>query len=108
MKTFICVALAICAAARLSAQTIEPPPTASTPATGAEVEAFREEVRSLKKLVQPWQQQVKAQHPVTKKSSNPNHPPLPKNPEPKPAETATSPAPSASAPPLFPTTDTAV
>jgi len=81
MKTFICVALALCAAARLSAQTAEPPPAASTPATSAEVEALREEVRSLKELVQTLQQQVKDQQPVTEKSSNPNQPALPENPE---------------------------
>src|SRR3954449_9877696 len=107
MKIFICLALAVSAAACVSAQTAEPPPTANTPASSAEVQALREEVRSLKELVQTLQQQVKDQQPVTEKS-NPNQPALPENPETQTAATANSPAPSATAPPLFPTTDTAV
>jgi hypothetical protein len=105
MRKFICVALAVCAMARLFAQTAESPPAVSTPATTAEVEALRQEVKSLKELVQTLQQQVKEQQ-AAKSDSNP--PALPENPEPQTAETASSPAPSASAPPLFPTTDTAV
>jgi len=105
MRNLICVALAVCAAAHLSAQT----PEASTPATSAEVQALREEVRSLKELVQTLQQQVKDQQPVTEKTSA-NPPALPENPETQTAQTSSSPAPSppASAPPLFPTTDSAV
>jgi hypothetical protein len=107
MKILICVALAVSAAARLSAQTPAPPPAGTTPATSAEVEALRDEVRSLKELVQTLQQQVKDQQPATV-NSNPNQPALPVNPETQTAAIASSPAPSASAPPLFPTTDTAV
>jgi hypothetical protein len=104
MRNLIWVALAVGAAARLSAQTAEPPPVNSPPATTAEVQALREEVKSLKEMVQTLQQQVKNQQP-----NNSAPPPLPENPEPQTAETASSPAPSpASAPPLFPTTDSAV
>src|SRR6266478_4909887 len=96
MKNVICVALIVCAAARLSAQTAtESPPAVSTPASSAEVQALRDEVRSLKELVQTLQQQVKAQQPATENTETP-------------AEASASPVPSASAPPLFPTTDTAV
>src|SRR2546423_2285072 len=109
MKKSVYVAVAICAAARLSAQTTEPPPAISPPATSAEVQALREEVRSLKELVQTLQQQVKSQQPAAE-NANPNQPALPDNPETAAAETSASPAPSpnASAPPLFPTNDTAV
>jgi hypothetical protein len=103
MRNLICVAFAVCAAARLSAQT----PEASTPATSAEVQALREEVRSLKELVQTLQQQVKAQQPATEDTAA-NQPALPENSETPAAEASASPAPSASAPPLFPTTDSAV
>jgi hypothetical protein len=106
MKYFFSVALAVCVTARLFAQTAETPPApvGSTPATSAEVEALREEVRSLKELVQSLQQQVKTQQPAPEKN---NPPALPENPEPQTADTS-PPVPSASAPPLFPTTDTAV
>ena len=105
MRKFIYVAFAVCAAARLCAQT----PEVSTPATSAEVQALREEVRSLKELVQTLQQQVKDQQPTTEKTSA-NPPALPENPDTQTAQTVSSPVPSpaASAPPLFPTTDTAV
>src|SRR2546423_1492772 len=108
MKKSVYVAVAICAAARLSAQTTEPPPAISPPATSAEVQALREEVRSLKELVQTLQHQVKSQPPATE-NANPNQPALPDNPETAAPETSASPAPSpnASAPPLFPTNDTA-
>ena len=107
MRYFISVALAVGMTARLFAQTAatSPPPTSSTPATSEEVEALRAEVRSLKELVQTLQQQVKAAQPVVEKSDSPA---LPETPETETAETGSSPAPSASAPPLFPTTDTAV
>src|SRR6476620_6899385 len=98
MKFLICFALAACVATRVSAQTaVESPPAVSTPASSAEVQALREEVRSLKELVQTLQQQVKGQQPA-----------LPENAETPTAETSVSPAPSASAPPLFPTSDSAV
>jgi len=107
MRHFIWVALTVGLTARLLAQTPEtsPPPAASTSATSAEVQALREEVRSLKELVQTLQRQVKGQEPATEKTESPT---LPENPETQTAETASSPAPSASAPPLFPTTDSAV
>ncbi|MFL6520897.1 MAG: hypothetical protein ACJ8NS_11800 [Chthoniobacterales bacterium] len=108
MKIFIGVALAVSAAARVCAQTAEPPPAATTPASSAEVQALRDEVRSLKELVQTLQQQVKDQQPATEKSVTVNQPVLPENPDTQTAATTSSPAPSASAPPLFPTTDTAV
>jgi len=107
MRNFICVALAVCAAAHLSAQTPEASPAVSTPATSAEVQALREEVLSLKELVQTLQQQVKAQQPATE-NVNPNPPVLPENSETPTAAASASPAASASAPPLFPTTDNAV
>ena len=111
MKKSTYVALALFAAARLSAQTAEPPAAASPPATSAEVQALREEVRSLKELVQTLQQQVKAQPPATE-TANSNQPSLPQTAEMPTAESSASTAPSpnasASAPPLFPTTDTAV
>jgi hypothetical protein len=106
MRYFYCGALAVCMTARLLAQTAETPPApvASTPATSAEVEALRDEVRSLKELVQTLQQQVKAQQPAPEKN---NPPALPENPEPQTTDTSPS-LPSPSAPPLFPTSDTAV
>jgi len=109
MRNVIYVALAVCAATRLSAQAPDASPAASTPATSAEVQALREEVRSLRELVQTLQQQVKNQQPATEQTSS-NPPALPENPETQTAETGVSPAPSpnASAPPLFPTTDSAV
>ena len=107
MKFLICFALAACVVARVSAQTAESPPAVSTPASSAEVQALREEVRSLKELVQTLQQQVKSQQPATNTSS-PDQPMLPEKAETPTAETVASPAPSASAPPLFPTTDSAV
>jgi hypothetical protein len=108
MKILICFALAACVAMRVSAQTaVESPPAVSTPASGAEVQALREEVRSLKELVQTLQQQMKSQQPATETSSS-NPPALPENSESPATQAASSPAPSASAPPLFPTTDSAV
>ena len=108
MKILICFALAACLMARASAQTaVESPPAVSTPASSAEVQALRDEVRSLKELVQTLQQQVKSQPPAAN-TSNPDQPTLPEKAETPTAETSASPGPSASAPPLFPTTDTAV
>ncbi|HZE13779.1 MAG TPA: hypothetical protein VE086_08480, partial [Chthoniobacterales bacterium] len=108
MKSFIWIVLAVCGTAQLFAQTaVESPPAVSTPASSAEVQALRDEVRSLKELVQTLQQQVKSQQPATE-TSNSNPPALPEKSETQIAQTASSPAPSASAPPLFPTTDTAV
>jgi hypothetical protein len=110
MKKLIQFAVAFCAAAGVFAQTAEPPavaPAASTPATTAEVQALREQVQSLKEMVQALQQQMKDQQPASDKN-NSGPPALPENPEPQTADTSASPAPSASAPALFPTTDSAV
>src|SRR4051812_33689222 len=104
MKHFLSVAVVVGMAARLLAQTPETP-AASTPATSADVEALREEVRTLKELVQTLQQQVKAQQATTEKSDSPA---LPETPEAEVAQSTSSPGPLASAPPLFPVTDTAV
>ncbi|MFL6588714.1 MAG: hypothetical protein ACJ8M4_00930 [Chthoniobacterales bacterium] len=105
MRHLIRLITVICAAGSLSAQNTEAP-AASTPATTAEVQALREEVRSLKEMVQTLQQQVKDQAPAREKNSVSI--PLPENPEPETAESSGSPAPSASAPSLFPTSDSSV
>ena len=108
MRNLIWVVLAVCGTAPLLAQTaVESPPAVSTPASSAEVQALRDEVRSLKELVQTLQQQVKSQQPAMATSSS-NPPALPENSESPAAQAASSPVPSASAPPLFPTTDSAV
>jgi hypothetical protein len=111
MRNSIHVALAICAIASVFAQGAEAPPStapvASTPASAAEVEALRQQVQSLTELVKNLQQQVKEQQ-ASKEQDNSAPPALPQSPEPQTADTSSSPAPSASAPPLFPTTDSAV
>jgi hypothetical protein len=111
MRNFIHVALAFCAIAGVFAQGTEPPPktapAGSTPASAADVEALRQQVQSLTELVQTLQQQVKDQQ-AAREQSNSAAAPLPQNPEPQTADTSSAPAPSASAPPLFPTTDSAV
>jgi hypothetical protein len=104
------MALAVCATASLFAQSGEVAPTvpsASTPATSAEVEALREQVQSLREMVQSLQQQVKEQQAVREKDGS-APPTLPQNPDTQMAETPALPAPAANAPPLFPTSDTAV
>jgi len=110
MKKFVLVALGLAAMAGLCAQAAEPPPAnapaASTPASSAEVEALRQQVQSLTTLVQTLQQQVKDQQAAKDKTES--APALPESPEPQSASVATSPPPSASAPPLFPTTDSSV
>lgn len=110
MRNLIQVALAIGAAASLSAQTAEPSasPVPSSPASTAEVQELRQQVQSLTAMVQALQEQVKQQQLERAKNNSSEPPALPENPEPKTAETTSSPAPSASAPPLFPTTDSAV
>ena len=107
MKQLVQFALTLCATAGVFAQT-GPPPTASTPATAAEVEALREQVQSLKEMVQALQQQVKEQKQPTAETSDSVPAALPDNPEARTAETSASPAPSPSAPALFPTSDNAV
>ena len=111
MRQLIQVALAVCAMAGVFAQTAQNPPNTapagSTPAAAADVEALREQVQSLRELVQTLQQQVKDQQAAMEKN-NSTAPSLPQNPEPQSAETSSAPPPSTSAPPLFPTTDSAV
>jgi hypothetical protein len=111
MRNLIRMALVVCAAAGVFAQTTEPPavaPTTSTPATTEEVQALREQVQSLKEMVQALQQQVKEQQTAATEKNSSNAPALPQNTEPQTADTSSPPAPSSSAPPLFPTNDTAV
>jgi hypothetical protein len=107
MRKLIGIALAVCAAARVFGQTAQTPPAPSTPATTAEVEALREQVQSLKEMVQALQKQVQEQQ-TAKEKDIATPPTLPENPDTQTAESSSSPAPSASAPPLFPTTDSAV
>ena len=110
MRKFIQVALAVGGMASVLAQTDPPATTASTgstPAAAADVEALRQQVQSLTEMVKTLQQQVKEQQ-VAKEQNNPNAAALPQNPEPQTADTSSPPASSSSAPPLFPTSDTAV
>lgn len=111
MRNLIQLAFAVCAMAGVFAQTAESPPVSappgSTPASAADVEALRQQVQSLTELVQTLQQQVKEQQAAMEKN-NSSARMLPQNPEPETADTSSSPAPSAGAPPLFPTTDSAV
>ncbi len=111
MRNIIYGALACCAVTGALAQTAEPvaaPPTASTPASTAEVEELRQEVQSLKEMVRTLQQQMKEQPTATTEKNSSSVPTLPQNPEPQTADTSSPPAPSPNAPPLFPTSDTAV
>jgi hypothetical protein len=110
MKKFIFVALACCAATgalRSAEPAAEPAPAGTIPATTADVEALRQQVQSLTAMVQSLQQQVKEQQTAIEKN-NSSASSLPSKEEPQSAEVASSPAPAASAPPLFPTTDSAV
>ena len=124
MIKFILVALASCAIAAAYAQ-IAVPASANenaTPAASAgDVETLRQQVQALTETVKTLQQQVKDQQSAMEKM-NPATPSLPQNPEtggtPSAASTSKGgrdggPAPSpptstASAPTLFPTTDTGV
>jgi len=111
MRKFILVALACGLVATGTVRSAEPAadvaPAGATPATAADVEALRQQVQSLTSMVQTLQQQVKDQQAAMEKNSS-TAPSLPQNPEPQSAEVSSSPAPAASAPPLFPTTDSAV
>src|SRR5207249_11430763 len=104
MKTFILVTLAILPVAVVSAQeatpvlTSSPAPTVSnaTPATTADVEALRQQARSLTETVKTPQQQVKDQQPAFDKAALAGDSARPRNPEPShSAATHTSPAPAA-------------
>lgn len=107
MRKFVIVALAFCAmAARAAVPAAEVPPGA-TPASAADVEALRQQVQSLTELVRTLQQQVQDQQAAKEKNES-AAPSLPQNPESQSAGVASSPSPSASAPPLFPTTDSSV
>jgi hypothetical protein len=108
MRNFVFAALACWVmAARAAEPAAEVPSSGATPASAAEVQALRQQVQLLTELVQTLQQQMKDQQ-ATKEKNESAAPTLPQNPESQTAETSSSPAPSASAPPLFPTTDTAV
>ncbi len=86
----------------------EATPSTATPASSAEVEQLRQQVRALTEMVQSLQQQVNDQQAAT----SPATAPWPQNPEPPPlpgASPSVAPVVAAtSAPPLFPTTDSAV
>ncbi len=111
MRKFVLVVLACGTVATGAARSAEPtadaPPAATTPATAADVEALRQQVQSLTTMVQTLQQQVKDQQAAMEKN-NSTAPALPQSSEPQSADVSTPPAPSSSAPPLFPTTDSAV
>ncbi|MEY2494874.1 MAG: hypothetical protein QOJ45_1366 [Verrucomicrobiota bacterium] len=108
MRKFVFAALACWVmAARAAEPAAEVPPSGATPASAAEVQALRQQVQSLTELVQTLQQQMIDQH-TPKEKNDSAAPALPQNPESQTAETSSSPAPSTSAPPLFPTTDSAV
>src|SRR4051794_10048583 len=111
MKTFVGFVVASCAIAICLAQNGESNGAAaagSPPAAAADVEALRQQVQALTEMVQQLQQQVKQQQSAAQPA--PNADVLPQQAEsPAPAETAANPStPAASAPPLFPTTDSAV
>src|ERR1051325_3147170 len=111
MRKFVYVALASCTVAAGGTRAAEPAtetvPAGTAPATAADVEALRQQVQSLTAMVQALQQQVKDQQAAREKNSS-TASTLPQNPETESAETTGSPAPAASAPPLFPTTDSSV
>ncbi len=75
------------------------------PATAAEIQELRQQVQALTEMVKTLQQQVQDQQAASVAAPSP----LPQNPEPPElAGAAASATPSASAPPLFPTTDSSV
>jgi hypothetical protein len=83
----------------------QPAPLNSTPAAAADVEALRQEVRSLVGTVKALQQQVKDQQTIIEKANLIAEAP-PENPQPT-AGAAASPAPNVNTPP-FPTEDSSV
>ncbi|HEY2614249.1 MAG TPA: TonB-dependent receptor [Chthoniobacterales bacterium] len=100
MRNFI---LAVLAWTLLANAHAAEPAAASPAATAADVEALRQQVQSLTEMVQTLQQQVKEQQGAMEK----NAPSLPQTPEAA-ATPSGSASPAASAPALFPTTDSAV
>jgi outer membrane murein-binding lipoprotein Lpp len=102
MKKFLSVVIASCAVATCFSQ--EPAPTGTAPAAAADVEALRQQVQALSELVQQLQQQIKDQQ-AAAAQPGPAGGILPQKRE---ALPFASPASADIAPPLFPTTDTAV
>jgi hypothetical protein len=112
MKSFLVFLFSvICLAPAVRAQTAESNSVASPSpsAVAADVETLRQQVQALTETVKTLQQQVKDQQ-STMEKMNAGAPPLPQNPETKTAAASASPSssPAASAPSLFPTTDTGV
>lgn len=108
MRKFVWVLLACSATRCLLAQGADPANgAAAPPAAAADVEELRKQVQSLTELVKSLQQQVKEQQAAIEKN-NSSAPSLPENPEPQTTAASGSPTPAASAPPLFPTTDSTV
>ena len=117
MNKFILIMLAIFPVAAASAQEVASAPTSSpasaasnaTPASTADLEALRQEVRSLTETVKGLQQQVKDQQDALEKANLAGEQALPQNPEPSPiAAAVNSPTPAASGSPRFPTEDASV
>jgi TolA-binding protein len=117
MNKFILIMLAIFPVAAASAQEVTSASTSSpasaasnaTPASTADLEALRQEVRSLTETVKALQQQVKDQQDALEKANLAGEQALPQNPEPSPiAAAVNSPTPAASGSPRFPTEDTSV
>jgi cell division protein FtsB len=118
MMKFILIALAACgiatAYAQVAVQASPSPAVANenaTPAAAADMESLRQQVQALTETVKTLQQQVKDQQSAMEKI-NPTAPSLPQDAEVKTAKGSSSPSPAsspaASAPTLFPTTDTSV
>src|SRR5471032_2793400 len=112
MKSFLVLFFSvICLASAIHAQTAESNSVASPSpsAVAADVESLRHEVQALTETVKALQQQVKDQQSAMEKM-NAGAPSLPQNPEKETAAASASPSsrPAASAPTLFPTTDTGV
>lgn len=108
MRMFVSVMVALCAIATSFAQdaasNATPAAAGSTPAAAADVEALRQQVQALTAMVQQLQEQVKQQQSGSAAAAA-----LPQSSEPPPATTDAAPsAAPASAPALFPTTDSAV
>jgi hypothetical protein len=104
--------LFFCAMTAANAQSLAPSPGSSAPpgaTVASDVETLRQQVQALTETVKTLQQQVKEQQSAMEKM-NPATPSLPQNPETQTAAAPASPSssPAASAPPLFPTTDTGV
>ncbi|MEY2480270.1 MAG: hypothetical protein QOI04_1197 [Verrucomicrobiota bacterium] len=102
--------LFFCAITTANAQVAVPSPENSASpraSAAADVETLRQQVQSLSETVKTLQQEVKDQQ-TTIEKMNGAAPSLPQNPEKQTAAAALSASPAASAPQLFPTTDTDV